>query len=1107
MESNGSGYDMEAAAKRTAESPLARSLKGRHLQMIAIGGSIGTGLFVNSGKALNGGGPASLLIAFGIIGLMLYTVVHGLGELAVTFPVSGSFSTYSTRFIDPAWGFAMGWNYALQWLVVFPLELVAASITLQYWNVNVNNAVWVAIFWVVIVVINFFGVKGYGEAEFIFSMIKVIAVIGFIILGVVLVCGGGPVGGYIGGKYWHHPGAFNHGFKGLCSVFVTAAFAFAGTELVGLAAAETANPRKTLPTAVKQVFWRITLFYIVALTLVGLLVPYDNERLLGASSVDATASPFVIAITNAGISGLPSVMNVVIMIAVLSVGNSSIYGCSRTLASLAEMNQAPKILAYIDKSGRPLVGIIVTSIFGLLAFVSASPAEGDVFNWLLALSGLSSIFTWGSVCLAHILFRRAWKVQGHSLDELAFKSHPGVIGSYVGLILNFLVLVAQFWIAVWPVGGTPNASDFFMAYLAAPVVIAFYIFYKVWKRTPFVRPSQADLVSGRREVDIPALVAELATPCVNSIDRSTFLTRTQMSAESKRPDVESGPVVAVASPTTGAPASAWDRFVDSFRPNDIYLANYASSRSNTDGYDMDAAVKRTADSPLVRCLKGRHLQMIAIGGSIGTGLFVNSGKALSDGGPGALLIAFALVGLMLFTVVHALGELAVAFPVAGSFSTYSTRFIDPAWGFAMGWNYAMQWLVCFPLELVAASITLQYWHVHVNNAVWIAVFWVVIVAINLFGVKGYGEAEFMFSLIKVVAVIGFCILSIVLVCGGGPVGGYIGGKYWRDPGAFNHGFKGLCSVFVTAAFAFAGTELVGLAAAETMNPRKTLPSAVKQVFWRITLFYIVSLTLVGLLVPYNNQRLLGATSHVDAAASPFVIAIQNAGISGLPSVINVVILIAVLSVGNSAVYGCSRTLTSLSEMGLAPKFLSYIDKAGRPLAAVLVTSSFGLLAFISASRAESEIFNWLLALSGLSSIFTWSSVCLAHILFRRAWKVQGHTLEELTFRSQPGVVGSYLGLLLNILVLVAQFWIAVAPHTGSPNLKDFFQAYLAAPVVLVFFVVHKIVRKTKVVKPSLADVVSGLRKVDSPGLVEELQDERKVLTRRNIAYRVYKFWC
>ena len=195
---DGKVFDVEVAAQRTADSPLARRLKGRHLQMIAIGGSIGrnlaghlpsqavdtdtvkgTGLFVGSGKALSTGGPASLLIAFSLIGLMLYCTVHALGELAVIFPVAGSFSSYSTRFIDPAWGFAMGWNYAMNWLVTMPLEVVAASITVDFWGSPVNNAAWITIFLVLIVSINFFGVKGYGEAEFVFSIIKVIAVIGY----------------------------------------------------------------------------------------------------------------------------------------------------------------------------------------------------------------------------------------------------------------------------------------------------------------------------------------------------------------------------------------------------------------------------------------------------------------------------------------------------------------------------------------------------------------------------------------------------------------------------------------------------------------------------------------------------------------------------------------------------------------------------------------------------------------------------------------------------------------------------------------------------------------------------------------------------------------
>ncbi|MCJ1478003.1 glyceraldehyde-3-phosphate dehydrogenase 1 [Lambiella insularis] len=445
---------------------------------------------------------------------MLFCTVHALGELAVAFPVAGSFSAYSTRFLDPAWGFAMGWNYALQWLVVLPLEVVAASITIDYWGSPISNAVWVTIFLVLIIAINLFGVKGYAEAEFVFAIVKVIAVVGFIILGICLDIGGGPDGAYIGGQYWNNPGAFHHGFKGLCSAFVTAAFAFAGTELVGLAAAETANPRKSLPTAVKQVFWRICLFYIVALTLVGLLVPYTDRRLIGASSdYDAHASPFVIAIADAGIQVLDSVMNVVIMIAVLSVGNSAVFGSSRTLAALAEQRQAPKIFAYIDRQGRPLVAIIFASSLGLLAYIAASPNQDTAFTWMVALSGLSSIFTWGSICLAHIRFRRAWKLQGHTLDELAFRSQAGVFGSWVGFIFNILVLVAQFWTGFAPVGyelNTPaeNASNFFQAYLAAPIVLAFYIPYKLIMKTRVLRCADMDLQTGMRELNLVELLAE-----------------------------------------------------------------------------------------------------------------------------------------------------------------------------------------------------------------------------------------------------------------------------------------------------------------------------------------------------------------------------------------------------------------------------------------------------------------------------------------------------------------------------------------------------------------------------------------------------------------------
>ncbi|KAJ6780073.1 hypothetical protein PWT90_01002 [Aphanocladium album] len=508
-------YDLRSATAENAQTGgLMRSLKGRHLQMIAIGGSVGAGLFVASGKALAVGGPASLLLAFSVVGIMLFCTCQALGELAVVFPIAGSFSSWSTRFLDPSWGFAMGWNYAIQWLSVLPLEVIAASLTIEYWNNTLPRSVFVTIFLFVILTINMFGVKGYGEAEYVFSMIKVIAVIGFILLAIVLNCGGTPDGGYIGGKYWQNPGAFHNGFKGICSVFTTAAFAFAGTELVGLAAAETAAPRKALPTAIKQVFWRITLFYVVALTLVGLLVPYDNPRLFGGTNqVDANASPFVIAIEDAGIQILPSVMNAVILVAILSVGNSAVFGSTRTLAAMANLRQAPRVFGYVDRKGRPLVAIFAAALIGFLAYLADLKQQRVVLEWLLTASGLSSIFTWGSICMCHIRFRRAWAAHGHDPSELPFQAQFGVAGSYVGLALNCLVIVTQFWVGASPVNSENMSTqdivqNFFLKWMGAPVVFVFFITHKLYYKTRYVKVEDLDVDTGRRQFNLPVLIAQ-----------------------------------------------------------------------------------------------------------------------------------------------------------------------------------------------------------------------------------------------------------------------------------------------------------------------------------------------------------------------------------------------------------------------------------------------------------------------------------------------------------------------------------------------------------------------------------------------------------------------
>lgn len=364
------------------------------------------------------------------------------------YPVSGGFYTYSTRFIDPSWGFAMGWNYVFQWAIVLPLELTVCSLTLQYWREDISPAVWISMFMVLIIIINIFGVLGYAEEEFWASIFKLAATVIFMIIAFVLVLGGGPKGSsydhYIGATNWF-PTPFRNGFKGFCSVFVTAAFSFSGTELVGLAAAEAKNPVKSLPGAIKQVFWRITLFYILGLFFVGLLINADDPHLLGGNSPSdyVKASPFVLVGNYANLKGFDSFMNLVILVSVLSIGVSGVYGGSRTLTALAQQGYAPKLFTYIDKSGRPLPSVIAIIAFAPLAYLTLASDGSIVFDWLSALSGLAALFTWGSICLAHIRFRAAWKYQGRSLDDIPFKAIGGVWGSWLGIFLIVIVLAAQ----------------------------------------------------------------------------------------------------------------------------------------------------------------------------------------------------------------------------------------------------------------------------------------------------------------------------------------------------------------------------------------------------------------------------------------------------------------------------------------------------------------------------------------------------------------------------------------------------------------------------------------------------------------------------------------
>ncbi|ODV82922.1 hypothetical protein CANARDRAFT_30484 [[Candida] arabinofermentans NRRL YB-2248] len=503
---------------KLANQPFKKNLNSRIINMIAIAATLGTGLFIGIGYSLTSG-PGALLIGFSLVGLAIYCVCQNAAELSVAYPVSGSFATHISRFLEPSLGFTVSTNYALSWLISFPSELIGCSMTITYWNDSINPVVWIAIFYVFVVFLNLCGVKWYGESEFIMSLIKVLAILIFIIIGIVLICGGGPnnTTGYIGMKYWHTPGSFvKPVFKSICNTFVSAAFSYGGTELVVLTAAES-KKIESVSKASKQVFWRIAFFYITTVVIIGCLVPYNDERLLGGSSdEDITASPFVIALSNTGGSFGTKVshfMNAVILVAVLSVCNSCVYASSRVIQSLAVTGDLPEIFAYVDLKGRPLMGILISCIFGLLGFLVASTNQDTVFTWLFALCSIASFFTWFCICFAQVRFRWALKAQGRSTNELAYCSQLGAFGGYLGVVLSLALIAGEIYVSAFPLGYSSSAEGFFQNCLSIPIMIVVYVGYKSYKRSwnKFLIPlKEIDLDSGRRYEDLELLKLEVA---------------------------------------------------------------------------------------------------------------------------------------------------------------------------------------------------------------------------------------------------------------------------------------------------------------------------------------------------------------------------------------------------------------------------------------------------------------------------------------------------------------------------------------------------------------------------------------------------------------------
>ncbi len=329
--------------------------------------------------------------------------------------------------------------------------------------------------------------------------------------------------------------------------------------------------------------------------------------------------------------------------------------------------------------------------------------------------------------------------------------------------------------------------------------------------------------------------------------------------------------------------------------------------------------------------------------------------------------------------------------------------VDPALGFAVGYTYWFKYIITTPNQLTAGALVIQYWcpPERVNPGVFIAIFLVAIIVFNYLGIRFFGELEFWLSSIKVLTILGLIILMIVLAAGGGPSHEATGFRYWHNPGAFAEylakgslgKFLAVWSTMVTAVFAFLGTELIGVTVGEAQNPRRNVPRAIKLTFWRIVIFYIVSVFLLGLNVAYNDPLLTGATKKSNsAAASPFVVAIQIAGIKGLPGFLNACILIFVFSAANSDLYIASRTIHGLALKGQAPRFLATTDKRGVPVYGLALSALVCCIAFLNISTSSKLVFGYFVNLVSIFGLLSWITILVSHIYFVRARKAQVRTV-------------------------------------------------------------------------------------------------------------------
>ncbi|MER6995967.1 amino acid permease [Streptomyces sp. NPDC000410] len=445
-------------------------------------------------------------------------------------------------------------------------------------------------------------------------------------------------------------------------------------------------------------------------------------------------------------------------------------------------------------------------------------------------------------------------------------------------------------------------------------------------------------------------------------------------------------------------------------------------------------------------LKSRHINMIAIGGAIGTGLFLGAGGRMANAGP-SLFIAYAVCGVFAFFVVRALGELVLYRPSSGAFVSYAREFMGEKGAYTAGWLYFLNWSTTAIADITAAATYAHFWSMFSDIPQWVLalIALAVVLAANLISVKYFGEMEFWFAIIKVAALVIFMLIGIYLVVTSHDIGGNTAGlaNITDNGGIFPMGMMPMLLLIQGVVFAYASVELCGVAAGETENPEKIMPKAVNSIMWRVGLFYVGSVILLALLLPYTAYT---------GDQSPFVTVFDKLGIPGAAGIMNLVVLTAALSSLNSGLYSTGRILRSMSMSGSAPKFTGVMNRGGVPYGGILLTAAFGVVGVVLNKYMPDDAFELVLNVASIGIIGTWGMIMVCSLLFWQRSKDGRVTRPSYQLPWAPYTQIVTLLFLGSVLVLM---WMDGGISRTTVNLLPL----IAAALVGGWFVVRKRVKK------------------------------------------------